>query len=59
MSHGSSMEQEPRERFGRNFAQAFEAPLTVWVGKLFIPWVQGPLSKAGGIRPVVTRRVSF
>ena len=49
----------PRERFGRNFAHAFEAPLTVWVGKLFIPWVQGSLSKAGGIPPVVTRRVSF
>jgi hypothetical protein len=49
----------PPERFGRNFAQAFEAPLTVWVGKFFISWVQGSLSKAGGIPPVVTRRVSF
>jgi hypothetical protein len=47
------------ERFGRNFAQAFEAPLTVRVGKFFKSWVQGSSSKAGRIRPVVARRVSF
>jgi len=44
---------------GGTLHKAFETPLTVWVGKFFKSWVQGSLSKAGGIRPVVTRRVSF
>jgi hypothetical protein len=36
------------EGFGRNFAQPFEMPLTVWVGEFFKSWVQGSLSKAAG-----------
>jgi len=44
MSHGGRL----WNRSPGTLRKPFEAPLTVWVGKLFIPWVQGSLSKAGG-----------